>query len=604
MSRALRVLTVARWYPSHDGPGRGSFVADLVGATVAAGIDARVVSFDRVLVRGRLETRDEMRVAAQAAYEAVATPVALFVVPATRGAAGVPVARIPVVRRPGAGDAAELIDDHLAALRPFVSRLVAEWRPDVIHAHTGFPDGIVAAQLGRELGIPVVVTEHASTIEAELADPEALAGYRTLLGPGVRLLAVSPSVARRLGDLLAIPATEIGLIPNPVDDSSFPAADPTGRDADELVWVGSLGEHKGIDILLRAFSRVHAARPWLRLRLVGDERLAGDLARWQSLAAELGVGGAIAFDGWLERSAVAATLARAGVFVHPSPAETFGVVAAEAILSGLPVATRRSGGVPWIVELSGGFGVVADADDEAAFAEAIESVLDGPLAVEPAEARARLVATVGRDAVGARTLSLYREAAGEVAVGEGPDSDAASAPAPVGQTGPARATDLPRILVATGREQALRLVSELPSDLQQRVVLVVPPAADDAPQDPPSSLGGGRGVRLIEAARARYERPPSGRSPLSRLKRATWQPPPTADEELVVAVRQAIAESNVSGPEGHNSGEPTELVALDAPAAVIVAGLGSQRVRLAPGSLRWLADRWDAQAPEVGAHGL
>ena len=54
----LRVLTVARWYPSHDLPGRGSFVADLVATTVAAGVDARVVSFDRVLIRGRIEWRD------------------------------------------------------------------------------------------------------------------------------------------------------------------------------------------------------------------------------------------------------------------------------------------------------------------------------------------------------------------------------------------------------------------------------------------------------------------------------------------------------------------------------------------------------------------
>ena len=53
-------------------------------------------------------------------------------------------------------------------------------------------------------------------------------------------------------------------------------------------------------------------------------------------------------------------MARAGAFAHPSPSETFGVVAAEAILSGLPVATRRSGGVPWIIELAGGFGAVAD----------------------------------------------------------------------------------------------------------------------------------------------------------------------------------------------------------------------------------------------------
>jgi glycosyltransferase involved in cell wall biosynthesis len=558
-------------------------VADLVRATVATGVDARVVSFDRVLVRGRLETREAVRVAARAAYDRVATPAALFVVPATRGAPGVPVARIPVIRRPGPDGVAALVEDHVAALRPFVGRLIAEWRPDVIHAHTGLPDGIVAAQVGRELGIPVVVSEHASTIETELADPAALDRYRTLLGPGVRLLAVSPPVARRLADVLGIPPADITVIPNPVDDASFPLADPAGRDPDELLWVGALGEHKGIDVLLRACARLRAARPHLHLRLVGGERTAGDMARWQSLAAELGIGGAVTFEGWLERRAVATAMARAGVFVHASPSETFGVVAAEAILSGLPVATRRSGGVPWIVELSGGAGAVAGGDDEAAFAVAIETVLDGRSSVDPAEARARLVAAVGQAAVAARTMACYGQAIG----------DRADAGPSRARSGPSKSwtfagsTILPRILVATGRDLGLGLVAELPPGLREQVVLVVPPPRTDTPPDPDGSPA--HAIRLVEAAPARYERPPSGRSPISRLKRATWRPPLTAEEELAVAMRRAVAEIA-------RGREPLELVALDAPAAAIVAGLDRRHVRLAPGSLRWLADRWDAEA--------
>ncbi|MGZ8437496.1 MAG: glycosyltransferase, partial [Candidatus Limnocylindrales bacterium] len=411
MSAPLKVLTVARWYPSHDAPGRGTFVADLVGATVAVGVDARVVSFDRLLVRGRVEARDAVLDHARTACERVATPAALFVVPASRGAPGVPVARVPFVRRLGSDDVAALIEDHLVALRSFAARLVGEWRPDVIHAHTGLPDGIVAAEVGRELGIPVVVSEHASTIEVELADPEALERYRTLLGPVVQLLAVSPPIARRLGDLLGVAADRIPVLPNPVDDASFTPADPAGRDGDELLWVGALGEHKGIEVLLHTLVRLRGRRPGLRLRMVG-ERSTGDVARWQALAREIGVADAVSFEGRLERPAVVAAMARAGTFVHPSPSETFGVVAAEAILSGLPVASRRSGGVPWIVDLSGGFGAVADGDDVAAFAAAIETVVDRRLPVSAEEARARLVGSVGAAAVATRAIAWYEDVAG------------------------------------------------------------------------------------------------------------------------------------------------------------------------------------------------
>ena len=56
------------------------------------------------------------------------------------------------------------------------------------------------------------------------------------------------------------------------------------------------------------------------------------------------------------------------------------------MLTGLPVATRRSGGVPWVIERSGGFGAVAADDGIPSFANAIEAVLDGGLPVDAATA--------------------------------------------------------------------------------------------------------------------------------------------------------------------------------------------------------------------------
>src|SRR5512140_130387 len=50
---ALHVLLVARWYPSHDQPGRGTFVADLVEAVRGTGrVEVTVASFEPTHVRG------------------------------------------------------------------------------------------------------------------------------------------------------------------------------------------------------------------------------------------------------------------------------------------------------------------------------------------------------------------------------------------------------------------------------------------------------------------------------------------------------------------------------------------------------------------------
>jgi glycosyltransferase involved in cell wall biosynthesis len=576
----LRVLTVARWYPSHDSPGRGSFVADLVRATVAAGVDARVASFDRVLIRGRIEWRDADRAPARRAFDLVATPAALFATPVSYGAPGVPVARIPVVRRPGSGDVAALVEDHLDALRPFLLRLVETWVPDVIHAHTGLPDGVVAAMVGRELGIPVVVSEHASTIESELADPLAIEYYRTLLEPGVRLAAVSPPLASRMASAIGVAAERIEILPDPVAEAAFPPADASGRSPNDLLWVGSLGDHKGIDVLLRAFAHLHGERPELRLRLVGGERSPGEQARWEALGADLGVGSAVTLTGWRPRDQVANAMATAAVFVHPSPSETFGVAAAEAILTGLPVAARQSGGVPWIIELSGGYGRVADGDSPEAFAAAIAAVLQGGLPVDAATARERLIDAIGEAAVARRAIDVYR---GSIAPAVGETRAAAAIPS----VAPRALADLPRVVLATGRDQARRLVSELPVELQERLILVLPAPIGEV--DTPGKVAASA-VRVVEAEPVPPPRPrPRGRSPLARLRRAVFRPAPTADDLLATAI--AAAGRATGGGSG-----PVEIVAIDAPAVAFVARLDARRARLAPGSLRWLADRWDAAA--------
>ena len=583
----MQVLTVARWYPSHDSPGRGSFVSDLVAATVEAGVDARVASFDRVLVHGRRpEQMERLHAKARAAYDVVATPDALFTLPRSRGARGVPVARIPVVQMPGTE---ALLDDHLAALQPFVADLVGRWRPDVIHAHTGLPDGIVAAEVGREHRIPVVVTEHASTIETVLADPVAAGRYRTLLEPDVRLLAVSPSLATRLAKLLDVEPDRIQVLPNPVADGNFPLGDGADRDPEQLLWVGSIGGHKDIDVLLRAFAQLRERRPGLQLQLIGAERKAGDRAALEALARELKVADDVRFDDWLDRKSVADAMLRSAVFVHPSPSETFGVVAAEAMLTGLPVATRRSGGVPWVVERSGGFGAVAADDGIASFANAIEAVLDGGLPVDAATARSRLVGEFSSDAVAEEALGHYRAVVDLAHTTDGHSEARISSPLPE-TSGP-----LPRLLVARGRNQAERHVPYLPEDLRHHLVLVVPQRPPGAPPVPLDDLG----MRLVEVDLTTPQHDPSP-GPFARLWRRLRQirhrgKPPTA----AVLFRDAVRATADTVRQGRAA---VDVVAIDAPAAAVVARMDEAGVRLAPGSLRWLADRWDAEGDSLGLH--
>lgn len=591
-----RVLTVARWYPSHDSPGSGSFVADLVAATTEAGAEHVVASFETVRATPHVPRRDERRAGTVEAWARVAEPSAVLSRPRSRGARGVPVARLPVVPIPGDNGADALIRAYTDALMPFADRLFRSWRPDVIHAHTGLPDGVAAAALGRRVGIPVVVSEHASTIDEVLADERARQRYLRLLDPGVRLVAVSPALRSRLGTALGRADAPIAILPNPVAVDGFHSSG-TKRDPATLLWVGSRAEHKGIEVLLRAVAIVRASRPDVRLRLIGRPRLAEEDDRWRALAGELGIGTAVTFEPWSPRPAVADAMRRATVLVHPSPAETFGVAAAEAIVAGLPVATRRSGGVPWIVETSGGFGAVARGDDPVAFAAAIESLLAGPPSIPPDAARERIVTVFGAHAVAAAALQLY------------PPVDAARRPSPSPATVPVL---LPTIVVGIERAPTLRTVAVLPDGLRRRLTVVT--ARDDAPApelgvaslveaDLDAVHRSARATHVADQARGGLVRLVAerlrGRSAAAAGAEIAAQRSEHRQAALAAALREVVQGARAEAPA--LGAVPVQVVAVDLGGAAAVLDNGDVAT-LAPAALRWLADRWDGADPaDAGA---
>ncbi|MEA2520294.1 MAG: hypothetical protein QOF49_2374, partial [Chloroflexota bacterium] len=339
----LHVLVVARWYPAVDDRGAGVFVADHCAGLTAAGVDVRVASFENApLFVGDDET--EQRLAGRWAAAAAARPP--VTTPAGWGAAGVSVARLRAVTRPRVGDGLDEVRRVRAEATPLVAfgrALAADWRIDVVHAHTGLPDGAAGAALAAALDVPLVTTEHDHTTVGRLAHAEARAAYRPLVDEGRTLVAVSRHLAGALATALAIETDRIAVIPNPVAIDAFSLGDPAARDANELLFVGRLRASKGIAALLEALAISRRTRPRLRLRLIG-RATADEAAEWHRVVDSLGLGGAVTFEAPSGRAAIVAAMHRAGAFVHPSPAETFGIVAAEALAAGVPVLSTRSGG--------------------------------------------------------------------------------------------------------------------------------------------------------------------------------------------------------------------------------------------------------------------
>ena len=608
-ARPLSVLIATRWYPAFDNPGRGIFVADQARALAAAGVQVTVASWETAYRRWTVEhvgaTTPEPWLRAMAADASGPLPI-----PRSWGAAGIPVIRMPAVSPARSGvlpDPLEVAAHEAESLLAVGTALAARGRVDLIHAHTGLPDGVAAIALADRLGVPLVVTEHDRTSPERLKTERFGTAYRALCGDGRQLLVVSRALQTRLEAALAVGPLPIRVVPNVVEIEAFEPVGWAERDPNELLWVGGRKSNKGTDLLLESFRRLRERRPALRLRLVGSASDPAEEERLQVLARDLGIADAVAFDPPADRAGVASAMARAAVFVHPSPFETFGIVAAEALASGLPVATTPSGGVEEILGTDGRCGEIASGHDAASLVTAVEKVLDRRETFDPAVLRAHVSSRFAPAAVTAALLDTYREL-----LAQRPARVTASAVEPAELVAEAAAGERSPVLVVGMRRAAmLPRVAALPGDLARGLLVVtsVPPRAGaDQPEasSVPGSADGSVTLhevnpdRTYREARARLGGPLPPRSRPIRLLRAIRHPVRALRlrgltrrrEELAVATtRQAIREAIGAIA---NDGVPTRLLPLDADDLDVCLPLLGDRVVTYGSTLRGLADRWDA----------
>jgi alpha-maltose-1-phosphate synthase len=112
----------------------------------------------------------------------------------------------------------------------------------------------------------------------------------------------------------------------------------------------------------------------------------------------------------LPKQDVIQLLTHAAVFACPSLYEPLGIVNLEAMACGTAVVGSRVGGIPEVVD-DGTTGLLVPADDPAALAQALNTVMgDPPLAQSMGQAgRDRTVAEFGWRAVAEQTAALYSE---------------------------------------------------------------------------------------------------------------------------------------------------------------------------------------------------
>ncbi len=168
------------------------------------------------------------------------------------------------------------------------------------------------------------------------------------------------------------------VIPNAIDVDRFTAVDAE-YEHDLVFFVGTLCLKKGVEELLDAFALVLRDHPDLRLVIAGRDSIDSRTGRSfrEGLEAEMDplVAARVEFLGAQPNAVVADYLARARLTVLPSHMETFGIVWAEAMVSGAALVASRTGPGPEVVQ-DGRTGLLADPFDPTSIAGAMRRLLD------------------------------------------------------------------------------------------------------------------------------------------------------------------------------------------------------------------------------------
>ena len=230
---------------------------------------------------------------------------------------------------------------------------------DVIHAH----DWLVtyaAKSLKQSFNLPMVATIHATEAgrnsgihddtQRYINDTEWLLTYEA-----TEVIVNSNYMKGHVQGLFGLPFDKISVIPNGINLNNFTGID---RDYDFrrrfamdnekiILYVGRLVYEKGVQHLISAMPKILENYHDSKLVIAGKGGMIDEL---KSQVESMGLSNKVYFTGYLNQKEVQKMYKCADVAVFPSTYETFGIVALEAMLAGIPTVVSDIGGLNEIVE--------------------------------------------------------------------------------------------------------------------------------------------------------------------------------------------------------------------------------------------------------------
>jgi glycosyltransferase involved in cell wall biosynthesis len=178
-------------------------------------------------------------------------------------------------------------------------------------------------------------------------DASARHSERAVLRAATGVVVTSEWTRQQVLTRYEVPASRVHVARPGVDSVAAPARPVRGH----LICVGTLGRHKGQDLLIEALAEL-GDLDWQCVLAGHLDRDPDFVDQLQTRISRLGYGQRIRLTGVLTGAELSHTYTTADLLVAPSRSETYGMAVAEALAHGLPVIAAAVGGLPEAVGFS------------------------------------------------------------------------------------------------------------------------------------------------------------------------------------------------------------------------------------------------------------
>jgi len=246
--------------------------------------------------------------------------------------------------------------------------------PDIIHSQVIYPAGLWADALARKLNVTHIITEHWSRL-SDFSSGIYFAKARKVYISAHRVLPVSAFLKKIIKEVVPeLEEEKFRIVGNVVDSEIFHFQQGTNN-TDSITfcavatWQHKKKPDKMPELFIEALSKLQAStKQRIQLIMIGGGSRITEL---EQLCASAGI--EARFTGFVSKEQIAEELRTVDFFVHASTIETFSIVVAEALASGLPVVCSNVGALPELIDESNG--ILCD-NNVTAWTKALEEVIE------------------------------------------------------------------------------------------------------------------------------------------------------------------------------------------------------------------------------------